>query len=99
MKESLSPQTQTDDLLRRTNEARRILADASAILATSLDYETTLATVANLAIPELGEWCAVEVVEDNKLRRLALAHSDPEMIRRAQEFREKHPITFDTPYG
>ena len=99
MKESLSPPTQPNDLSRRNSEARRILADASAILATSLDYETTLATVANLAIPELGEWCSVELVEDGRLRRLALAHSDPEMIRRAQEFRDKHPLDLDAPYG
>jgi signal transduction histidine kinase len=99
MKESLSPPPQWHELLRRSNETRRILSDASAILATSLDYETTLATVANLAVPELGEWCAVELIEDGTLRRLALAHSDPEMIRRAQEFREKYPVHLDAPYG
>ncbi len=99
MKESVSPQIQSDDLRRRSNETRRILSDASAILATSLDYETTLATVANLAIPELGEWCTVELVENGQLRRIALAHSDPEMLRRARDFRDIHPINLDAPYG
>src|SRR4051812_41718770 len=99
MNESVSPQLQSDHLLRRSNETRRILSDASAILATSLDYETTLATVANLAIPELGEWCTVELIENGQLRRIALAHSDPEMLRRAREFRDRHPINLDAAYG
>ncbi len=47
--------------------ARRLafLAEASTILASSLDYEATLTSVANLAVPYLGDWCFIHVVEAN----------------------------------
>jgi hypothetical protein len=54
------------------------LAEASRLLADSLDYETTLGTVAMLALPHLGAWCIVDVVEeDGDIRRVAMAHPDP----------------------
>jgi signal transduction histidine kinase len=54
------------------------LAEASRMLADSLEYETTLANVAALALPGLGAWCIVDVVEeDGSMRRLAVVHPDP----------------------
>jgi PAS domain S-box-containing protein len=54
------------------------LANASAVLASSLDYETTLRTVADLAVPFVADWCSVDVVQkDGAIRRLALVHADP----------------------
>ncbi len=48
----------------------RFLAEASRLLAQSLDYETTLETVARLATPELGAWAIVDIVEpDGGIRR------------------------------
>jgi len=46
----------------------RFLARASLELASSLDYETTLATAARLAVPSLGDWCFVTIapVDDNE---------------------------------
>jgi signal transduction histidine kinase/ActR/RegA family two-component response regulator len=44
------------------------LAEVSTILASSLDYETTLASVAKLAVPFLADWCTVDIVEDNSRR-------------------------------
>ncbi|MBI2149334.1 MAG: GAF domain-containing protein, partial [Acidobacteria bacterium] len=58
--------------------ARRLafLAEASTLLAASLDYEATLASVARRAVPYLGDWCFVHVVEDNgAVRCLVTAHS------------------------
>ena len=50
---------------RPTQTARlRFLADASIELASSLDYEATLAKVARLAVPTFADWCAIDVVED-----------------------------------
>ena len=47
----------------RAEKAVRFLAEASAALAESLDYRTTLAEVARLAVPFLADWCTVDVVE------------------------------------
>src|SRR5439155_25413991 len=54
------------------------LAEASALLAGSLDYETTLAQVTRLAVPALADWCICSVAEPNAgLRRMAVAGADP----------------------
>lgn len=54
------------------------LAKTSRCLADSLDYEATLRTVAGLALPFLGLWCIVDLVEpDGSMRRIAIVHPDP----------------------
>ncbi|MDP8923991.1 MAG: GAF domain-containing protein, partial [Chloroflexota bacterium] len=54
------------------------LAEASRALAASLDYEATLAAVAQLAVPRLADYCVVDVVDANgQVRRVATAHADP----------------------
>ena len=70
---------------KRAEEAQRFLADATALLASSLDYETTLSRVANLAVPHVADWCAVHLVdEDGRLQTLALAHVDPQKVETAR---------------
>jgi signal transduction histidine kinase len=63
---------------RRTAEQReRFLADASLILAESLDYERTLSTVARLAVPEIADWCIIDLLRhDGTLVRVATEHRD-----------------------
>lgn len=62
---------------KKVEETQRFLADASAVLGRSLDYETTLAGLARLAIPHLADWCVVDVLEeDGRLRRIQTAHHD-----------------------
>jgi signal transduction histidine kinase/putative methionine-R-sulfoxide reductase with GAF domain len=54
------------------------LAEASAALVSSLDYEDTLRTLAQLTVPFLADWCSVDMVEpDRSVRRVALAHANP----------------------
>lgn len=64
---------------RTTAEAKlSFLAAASRCLAGSLDYEATLRTVAGLALPFLGSWCILDLVEsDESMRRIAILHPDP----------------------
>ncbi len=52
---------------KREETRRALLEDATAALAESLDYETTLAKVARLAVPGLADWCAVDVVTEDFL--------------------------------
>jgi signal transduction histidine kinase len=57
------------------------LAEASKQLASSLDYEATLRAVAQLAVPALADWCAVDILDDDgAIRRLAVAYSDPSHV-------------------
>jgi PAS domain S-box-containing protein len=77
---------------RRTAAQLRFLASASAELASSLDYEATLANVARLAVPELADWCAVQVLQDGQLRTLAAAHVNPEKVAAALELQARYPV-------
>ena len=54
----------------------RFLAEASRVLATSFDYQTTLATLARLAVPDLADFCVVDVVDGPTITRLGVAHVD-----------------------
>src|SRR3954462_3052562 len=54
------------------------LARAGAMLDASLDFEETLVNVANIAIPEIADWCAVSILDESgDLREVAVAHADP----------------------
>jgi PAS domain S-box-containing protein len=62
---------------KRSEEALRVQADASLLLRTSLDYESTLRAVPRLAVPRLADWCALDLMTDDRtLRRMASAHKD-----------------------
>ena len=76
---------------KHASERAAFLAEAAAILAASLDYETTLTAVANLAVPVISDWCAVDVLnDDHKLERVAVAHVDPAKIELARSIRERY---------
>ncbi|HJQ70670.1 MAG TPA: ATP-binding protein [Blastocatellia bacterium] len=85
---------------KRAEEAQSFLAEASSLLAASLDYETTLASLARLAIPRLATYCAIDLVdEDNKLRQVAVAHEDPAKEEMVRELRRRSPYNYSLPYG
>jgi len=76
------------------------LADASAAL-TSLDYETTLQRVAQLAVPSFADYVVIDLRdEDGGIQRVATAHADPakaELLRRTSRYYadssgEAHPL-------
>ena len=68
-------------VMKRAELRARILAQASEALSSSLDYELTLQRVADLAVPELGDWCGVALPDGRGfIRTLAVAHSDPAKV-------------------
>jgi GAF domain-containing protein len=69
-----------------------LLADASAELASSLDYHATLTKVAQLAVPRLADWCTVDIVEGGALRTLAVAHADPAKVNWAWQLQRRWPL-------
>jgi PAS domain S-box-containing protein len=82
--------------LRSEAEAaeRRVsfLAEAGAVLASSLEYQTTLASVAKLAVPSFADWAAVDIVNDKgEVERVAVEHSEPEKVRLAYELAKRYP--------
>jgi len=80
-----------DITARKAAEWRRtFLTKASGVLSSSLDYETTLAQLANLIVTDLGDWCTVDVKEDGgELHRLVVAHRDPAKRAAAERLRKR----------
>ncbi|HEY9624631.1 MAG TPA: PAS domain S-box protein [Crinalium sp.] len=80
--------------------AQRFLSEASAVLASSLDYQTTLERVAQLTVPQLADWCTVHIVEeDGSIEQIAVAHIDPAKLEWAYQIRDKYPMKPDDPRG
>jgi PAS domain S-box-containing protein len=68
------------------------LAEASKVLASSLDYEITLANMAKLAVPYIADWCAVDILDENQvIRRVAIAHLDPSKVELAWKLNRLAP--------
>ncbi|MFE8604337.1 sensor histidine kinase [Archangium violaceum] len=85
---------------RRAEDNLRFLAQASVVLATSLDYEDTLRRVATLVVPVLADWCGVDVVdEQGRVHRLINVHRDPEKMRLSEELHRRYPIQSDASSG
>jgi PAS domain S-box-containing protein len=85
---------------KRVEQALRFLADASAALGALVDYESTLQTVAGLAVPQFADWCTVDMAEpDGALTRLAVVHKDPTKVKLAQEFHQRYPPHPHSPHG
>ena len=77
---------------RRADEQRRaFVARASAELATSLDTRRTLSGLARLAVPAVGDFCAIDLLEDGQLRHLAVEHVDPEKVQLVEEIERRYP--------
>jgi PAS domain S-box-containing protein len=71
---------------------QRFLAEAGQLLASSLDYATTLQRVAELAVTRLADWCAIDMPDPRHgIQQVALAHKDPAKVHKAHELRERFP--------
>ncbi len=71
---------------------------ATSMLFGSMDYDRTLAELAHIAVPTIGDWCAVDILEpDNSFRRLAVAHQDSAKITLAKQLQEQYPEDRNSP--
>ncbi|MCY1075380.1 sensor histidine kinase [Archangium lansingense] len=77
---------------KRAEHRQAFLSSVSETLASSLDYEDTLAHVVQRAVPMLGEGCLLDMVEpEGPMRRLAVAHVDPTRAELAWELARSYP--------
>ena len=78
-----------DVTVEKTAELRqRFLGRATETLMSSIDYQETLRNVAWLAVPEIADWCAVDLVDDAGAReQVVVAHSNPAKLELAEKLR------------
>ncbi len=83
---------------KRSEESLRFLAEASAALASSLSYETTLKVMAQLSVPRIADYCVVDIIdEQGQIERLALAHIDPKKVELMRELSRRYPVDASRP--
>jgi PAS domain S-box-containing protein len=76
------------------------LADATALLSENFDYLGRLKQVAQIAVPRMADWCAIDVLEaDGSLQRVAVVHSDPAKVQWAYELQSRFPPDPAAPRG
>ena len=86
--------------LSQAEQRMSFLAGASSILAASLDFDETLQTIPKLAVPRIADWSVVDVLdEDGAIKRVAVAHSDPQKLRRGWEISRRFPPRADEARG
>lgn len=88
-------EARTQELLdsqRASMERARFLARAGRLLASSLEYRATLRTLTEMAVPELADLCAVDVLrEDGSLgEHVAVAHRDPDEVEMVRALRRRY---------
>ena len=95
-------------MLRDATERRQLernqllLAEAGAVLSTSLDYEATLVTVVELPVPVLADCCILDIVEvepseTRRIRRIVSEHVDPAIAAVLGNLAANNALTWNTP--
>jgi len=80
-------------VIKKAELGQRLLGDSGRILASSLDFERTLRQVAQLAVPELADWCGVDMPGPyGEIRPVAIAHKDPAKVELGRELRHSYPV-------
>jgi PAS domain S-box-containing protein len=85
--------TVSSDLTERLRAAheQKFLAEAGQVLSSSLDVQTTLESVAKLAVPFLADFCLVDVLNDGELNRVGVAHVRHDLANVANALRDFPP--------
>ncbi|MGW7056309.1 PP2C family protein-serine/threonine phosphatase [Streptomyces sp. NPDC054887] len=68
-----------DAVLQQALERLALLAEASSALSSTLDVEEALRRVCHVVLPQLGDWCAVDLIDEHDrrhVRRVVVGHHD-----------------------
>jgi len=84
---------------RRRREQLDFLVEASEALVSTLDVDTTLERLAALAVPRVADWCSIDLVSEDGLRNVVVAHVDPARRALAQELQRRYPPDPNAPNG
>jgi len=70
--------------VKRAQVAESFMSEAGRLLAASMDYTTTLQQVARLAVPQIADWCAIDLLGDREeIERVAFHHADRDKLAAA----------------
>ncbi|HEX7793166.1 MAG TPA: ATP-binding protein [Vicinamibacterales bacterium] len=94
---------QTVETLERLEHEEHFLAEAWRTLASSLEYQRTLRTVARLPLPRIGDWCILHLIEGQRIYHAEVAAADPahdgvaaELLRAAHRERPDLSVSIES---
>ncbi len=81
-----------DISLRKSRENKlEFMVESAKILSLNLDFEQRLVEKAKLTVPNLADWCSMNVLKDDVLHRVITVHNDPQKVALLNAFDEKYP--------
>lgn len=83
---------------KHREEQQEFLIKASEILGSSLNHEVTLQNIVQLTIPAMADWCSIDLVEGQTVRRVASAHSVPAKQAIVHDLHNRFPFPTDQPH-
>ena len=88
---------QLEEALAIRATQQHLLAQAGiALILPRLDYEKRLSTIVHLIVPDLADWCAIDIIDQNNiLRRVAAAHVDPSKEKLVYEIQPTRTVDFN----
>ena len=86
--------------LKRAELGKYLLTETGIVLAKDLDYETRMTNLAKILVPGFADWCVIDILDENQiLQRVALVHTDPQMVEWAHEMHKRYPLDPNAPTG
>jgi PAS domain S-box-containing protein len=86
--------------VKRAQLAESFMAEASRVLGSSMDYGETLRRVAQLAVPQIADWCAVDLLdEQGGIEQVVVHHPDPGKLALAERLHRGYRPSLDEPAG
>lgn len=64
---------------KKLEQSQLFLNNVSSIMNTSLEYEKTIAQIADACVPDFAEACLIDLIEDEKLQRIISRYKNPEV--------------------
>jgi len=85
---------------KRAEKRQKFLSEATKQLNESLDYEATIQKVSELCVPDIADWCTVDLYDKVEgFTQVSMAHADPKKHALASQYRQDHPLTIDESAG
>lgn len=85
---------------KRAEDNLNFLTNATMQFSANIGYTKTLRSIAQMVVPEIADWCTIDVLEDGQIQQVALAHKDPKKVKWAKKLREEQgPPKLDDPIG
>jgi PAS domain S-box-containing protein len=96
----VTDQVAAREQLRASQERATVLAEASTLLASSLDYRVALTELARLSVPLLADWCTITIAHEEKpADRVAIIHRDPSKGAMIEELNARYAADDDKAGG